>query len=75
MKKMNYITDKPKDCKNCYFWQGRNKGCGYSEGQCYYTIKEAQNKKTECDGCPYGRDHPCIGWCMKKVLQEVGHTK
>ena len=21
-----------------------------------------------CDGCPYGRNNPCIGFCMKKLL-------
>ena len=25
--KMRFAEDRPKSCKFCYFWQGRNKGC------------------------------------------------
>lgn len=25
----------------------------------------------KCNGCAYGRSHPCIGVCMKKLLGEV----
>ncbi len=25
----------------------------------------------KCNGCAYGRSHPCIGVCMKKLLKEV----
>ena len=39
---------------------------------CYYLISLPPKPKSECDGCPYGRDHPCIGWCTKKVMREVG---
>ncbi len=23
-----------------------------------------------CVGCPYGKDHPCVSFCMRKVLSE-----
>ena len=39
---------------------------------CYYLISLPPKSKSECDDCPYGRDHPCIGWCTKKVMREVG---
>lgn len=30
---------------------------------------------SECDGCPYGRDSPCIGWCTKEAMRSVGLLK
>lgn len=68
---VSYAADKPNDCSNCYFWKGK-KGCGLGKENCYYLICVPQEVKTECDGCPYGRDHPCIGWCTKKIMQELG---
>ena len=36
------------------------------------TTVEVAAEKNECDGCPYGRYSPCIGWCTKKVLGKGG---
>lgn len=70
MQKSVFASDKPKDCKYCYFWR-ESSGCTLSKHGCYYLIKEP-DIKTECEGCPYGAHHPCIGWCTKKVMREVG---
>ena len=71
---INFAVDKPKDCKYCYFWEGRNKGCGLGgEEQCYYRIPDKKHDKitTKCYGCCYKRpDEPCIGYCMKKILDD-----
>lgn len=71
----SYLPDKPKNCQQCYFWKKRKQCCGLGENNCYYSAVKTKNVKTECDGCPYGRDHPCIGFYMKKVMREVGLTK
>lgn len=68
---VSYAADKPDDCSNCYFWK-RKKGCSLGKENCYYQIRVQQEVKSDCDGCPYGRDHPCIGWCTKKIMQELG---
>lgn len=67
-----YAADKPSDCHYCYFWTNGRKGCRLGRNNCYYLISLPPKPKSECDGCPYGRDHPCIGWCTKKVMREVG---
>lgn len=67
-----YTADKPSDCHYCYFWTNGRKGCRLGRNNCYYLISLPPKPKSECDGCPYGRDHPCIGWCTKKVMREVG---
>ncbi|MEQ2823291.1 hypothetical protein AAAV73_11975 [Hominicoprocola fusiformis] len=64
-----YTADKPSDCHYCYFWTNGRKGCRLGRNNCYYLISLPPKPKSECDGCPYGRDHPCIGWCTKKVIK------
>ncbi len=63
---------KPKECRYCYFWCGKNKCCFLGKENCYYETVEEATEKSECDDCPYGRHSPCIGWCMKKVLRKGG---
>lgn len=63
---------KPKECRYCYFWCGKNKRCFLGKENCYYETVEEATEKSECDGCPYGRHSPCIGWCTKKVLGKGG---
>ena len=66
-----YTADKPSDCHYCYFWTNGRKGCRLGRNNCYYLISLPPKPKSECDGCPYGRDHPCIGWCTKKVISKA----
>ena len=72
MSKTVYAADKPDDCRFCYFWKNRKQGCRLGKENCYYLISVPPKPKTECDGCPYGRDHPCSGWCTKKIMRDVG---
>lgn len=67
-----YAADKPNDCRFCYFWKNDSTGCSLGKDNCYYLIAVPPKPKSKCDGCPYGRAHPCIGWCTKKVMREVG---
>lgn len=66
-----YAADKPRDCRYCYFWKNKKRGCILGEENCYYLITEPDRPLTPCDGCPYGRDRPCIGWCTKKILGQL----
>ena len=58
VQEVTYAADKPSDCSKCYFWKGTRKGCSLGKENCYYLISVPKKVKTECDGCPYGRDHP-----------------
>ena len=74
-------------CEYCLFWKGRKVGCIYSHGCCcpvaqkplvrfgvqiqYPKIEPTIASQSKCDGCPYGRDTPCIGWCTKELLRSV----
>lgn len=86
----NYAEDKPGDCKHCYFWKGKRKGC--SQKECYYLLPEGKTASANvlgnplpqqfskngigaCESCPYGRHSPCIGYCIQKILQEMREKK
>lgn len=68
-----YQEDKPWSCEYCYWWTSRKRGCCLAE--CHYLIKTTKQKpKTEkgnCDGCPYGRNRICIGYCIAKIQKEM----
>lgn len=71
MSEIRYASDKPKECKYCYYWEGKKKGCLLGEERCYYILppEEEKKKKNPCDGCPYGRVSPCIGYCLREIQQ------
>ena len=73
---IKYSAYRPWDCRYCYYWAGKKKGC--SQKECYYLIKAEdliQPKEYpapgHCPGCPYGRVHLCIGYCTAKLLGET----
>lgn len=83
-----YAADKPKECRHCYFWRGKRKGC--SQKECYYLFPEEskglriepgklslqQSSETgDCQCCPYGRHSPCIGYCIQKIMWEMREKK
>lgn len=70
-----YMEDKPKDCRYCFWWGGKNKQCEHKS--CYYLLplkeksKEDTGQPGNCKSCPYGKHSPCIGYCTVKLLQEM----
>lgn len=68
---VEYAAEKPRDCRYCYFWKDCKTGCILGPENCYYIVKAPEREPSPCDGCPYGRDRPCIGWCTKKILGQL----
>ena len=74
-----YEEDKPRDCRYCYYWAGRIRGC--SRKECWYLIPLPEKPKKEfdangvpvldCRTCAYGKQGPCIGYCIAKIEREV----
>ncbi len=62
---------KPESCRLC-FWGTKKGACLLSI--CHYErpAKEAPPLPSECDGCPYRKVQPCIGWCTRKLMREMG---
>lgn len=67
-----YTADKPSDCHYCYFWTNGRKGCRLGRNNCYYLISLPPKPKSECDGCPYGRDHPCMVGVRRRLCVKWG---
>lgn len=61
---VRYYESRPKNCKGCFFWKNKRKGCSLGEENCYY-LAEAPHPESPCKHCCYG---PCISFCMRKVL-------
>lgn len=74
---VRYAEDKPESCDHCYFQTPKEKTCGLEE--CFYLLPEKEpvpETGTEgCGACPYGRDRPCIGFCIEKLLAEMRQKK
>ena len=34
------------------------------------SVKRSKKKPKDCEGCPYCRENPCIGWCTRKILSK-----
>ena len=72
---VRYADDKPKDCKYCYFWGGRVKGCTLGGVEnCHYLIKEKEVpvKKTKCDDCPYKKMRTVYWLVYERYFAEKG---
>lgn len=72
-----YAADKPVSCSYCFFWGSKKTGCELDE--CFYILpqnvhdfpQEDTVEKSECENCPYGKVFPCIGYCLRKIMQEL----
>ena len=71
MSEVKYAEDRPKDCRYCYFWSGKKKGCDLGgEENCYYRVRPEKKVHSECNGCPYRQEPKCVSLCMKKILKD-----
>lgn len=75
---------KPSKCTYCYFWKEKEKSCRRTE--CYYLLSDEEMGSEEmlrsdseevwdCESCPYGRNFPCIGYCLRRILLEMKQKK
>lgn len=70
-----YSNLRPPKCHYCYFWEWKKKEC--TQKECYFLLKQEDwigpenlPEPGRCPGCPYGRVHICIGYCMVKLLDK-----
>lgn len=72
MEKVKYAGDRPGDCSCCHFWVNDKVGCRLGKKNCYYLLECPGMVASPCDGCPYKRATPCIGWCTMRILGKKG---
>lgn len=69
-RKSEFAWDKPKECKKCYFWNKLKRSCSLGGlDNCYYRIVPPKQSESSCEGCPYGKIRPCIGYCTVQILK------
>ena len=56
---IRYHASRPADCRHCFFWKNRKKGCVLGKENCYY-LTEPPKGPSKCEGCPYKRAKPCV---------------
>ena len=69
-----YAKDKPETCREC-FWSNKKGRCRLGQDNCYYIKKVIAKRRDPCEGCPYSRGGPCIGWCTMKLLDRFDDIK
>lgn len=70
-KKIRYAEDKPSDCRHCYWWYVAEERCILGEDKCYYILpQKKKQEKSPCDGCAYGKVTPCIGYCLRRIMNK-----
>ncbi len=42
---IRYYSDRPANCRMCYFWKNRKAGCTLGKDNCYY-LAESRKRKT-----------------------------
>ena len=60
-----YASDKPFDCRYCYYWDVRKSEC--VRDKCWYLLPFPI--------CPYSRVSPCIGYCIARLYREMKEGK
>lgn len=70
---IKYSKEKPKDCRYCYFWGGKKRGCELGERNCYYILPKIKHEKpkSRCETCCVGKTRLCIGWCTVYVANSI----
>ena len=73
---VSYYSDRPENCKKCFFWKNRKVGCILGEANCYYLAEEVKTEKEkECEECCYAKEKTCVGACCYKKLVLLMHAK
>ena len=58
---IRYYSDRPNDCRKCYFWKNKVVGCMLGYENCYYLAEPIQTpQETRCSGCCYAKNGPCV---------------
>ena len=67
-----------RDCKNCLYYNRKLKICMMGLNHCILNRDAVTEMKKQdlidrpvfCWNCPYGRDRPCVSFCMRNILEE-----
>ena len=56
-----YFAERPRECRNCFFWKNRKTGCILGKENCYFLAEAGKSdQEKKCENCPYAKAHPCV---------------
>ena len=72
---IRYHASRPADCRHCFFWKNRKKGCVLGKENCYYLI-EPPKGPSKCEGCPLQAGKAlCAGSLLQGSDGTAGETR
>ena len=71
---IRYHASRPTDCRHCFFWKNRKKGCVLGKENCYYLI-EPPKGPSKCEGCPYKRANSSKAFLQNELQAAIDHLE
>lgn len=72
---IRYHASRPADCRHCFFWKNRKKGCVLGKENCYYLI-EPPKGPSKCEGWPLQAGKAlCAGSLLQRPDGTAGETR
>ena len=71
---IRYHASRPADCRHCFFWKNRKKGCVLGKENCYYLI-EPPKGPSKCEGCPYKRSNSSKAFLQNELQAAIDHLE
>ena len=72
---IRYHASRPADCRHCFFWKNRKKGCVLGKENCYYLI-EPPKGPSKCEGVPLQAGKAlCAGSLLQRPDGTAGETR
>ena len=66
-----YFAERPRECRNCFFWKNRKTGCILGKENCYFLTEAGKSdQEKKCENCPYAKAHPCVSATCFKDLRK-----
>jgi hypothetical protein len=70
---IRYHASRPADCRHCFFWKNRKKGCVLGKENCYYLI-EPPKGPSKCEGERAGHVPKAGGVSAKQRIRWIPDT-
>jgi len=71
---IRYHASRPADCRHCFFWKNRKKGCVLGKENCYYLI-EPPKGSSKCEVPLQAGKALCAGSLLQRPDGTAGETR
>ena len=71
---IRYHASRPADCRHCFFWKNRKKGCVLGKENCYYLIEPPKAQQVRRVPLQAGKAL-CVGSLLQRPDGTAGETR